>query len=47
MGIMVYALLWVMKDFDHQPYHLPLTAISPYSGLRVGVLGGLGLGLGF
>ena len=21
MGIMVYSLLWVMQDFDHQPYH--------------------------
>ena len=20
MGIMVYSLLWVMQDFDHQPY---------------------------
>ena len=20
MGIMVYFLLWVMQDFDHQPY---------------------------
>ena len=21
MGITVYSLLWVMQDFDHQPYH--------------------------
>ena len=21
MGIMVYSLIWVMQDFDHQPYH--------------------------
>ena len=21
MGIMVYSLLWVMQDLDHQPYH--------------------------
>ena len=22
MGIMVYSLLWVMQDFDHQPYYV-------------------------
>ena len=31
MGIMVYSLLWVMQDFDHQPYVL-LYVIATRSG---------------
>ena len=35
MGIMVYSLLWVMQDFDHQPYDgrtnpLDIAALKEY-----------------
>ena len=36
MGSMVYSLLWVMQDFDHQQYGLGfrvLQALSLFSGL--------------
>ena len=27
MGIMVYSLLWVMQDFDHQSYDLQIQTL--------------------
>ena len=29
MGIMVYSLLWVMQDLDHQPYFSIALSINP------------------
>ena len=38
MGIMVYSLLWVLQDFDHQPYDRTLQYLflrGPYDTLIV------------
>ena len=38
MGTMVYSLLWVMQDLDHQPYESGVGAILRYRGFMAGVL---------
>ena len=44
MGITVYSLLWVMQDFDHQPYDVYWSYEASFKALQ-GFASALDLGL--